>query len=157
MITLLIPFILFVVLLPLLAYLAATGHEPKTLDRTAHARHVWELERDIGWEPTSVFGLDPSSDPQPRRPSPTVTDFDAKVDREKRKYEAMEAKARRKAESPADVFYDQLNKATSRSEVQDLLSRSIPTSHGIVPKAMVTADRCECGGFHAAWFKGHEQ
>ena len=61
------------------------------------------------------------------------------------------------SKSPADVFYDQLNKATSRSEVQDLLSRSIPTSHGIVPKAMVTADRCECGGFHAAWFKGHEQ
>ena len=37
--------------------------KPKSRGLRKHAEHVWAMERELGWEPSEVFGLAP---PQPR-------------------------------------------------------------------------------------------
>lgn len=44
-------------------------HRPRRHTSLDHAQHVWEMEREIGWEPSRFLGLDP---PAPKAALPSA-------------------------------------------------------------------------------------
>lgn len=48
-------------------------HRPRRSGALDHAQHVWEMEREIGWEPSRFLGLDPPAPNTVLPPAKTVS------------------------------------------------------------------------------------